>query len=93
MSHVIWHCNGIGPITYRAQVDFPFYEHGVSTYNWNPPHDMPRAKVLRIDAKLEKLRQKQLEIIARATGGHQYGDPSMQEGNGRYPHTDPPEPE
>jgi hypothetical protein len=40
---------------------------------------MPRAKVLKIDAKLEKLRQKQLAIIAEATGGKIYGDPMMHE--------------
>jgi len=33
----------------------------------------------RIDAKLEKLRQQQLEIIAKATGGEITGDPSMNE--------------
>lgn len=67
----------------------PFYENGLSTYNWKPPHDMPRWKQLQIDEKLEKLRQKQLEIIAKATGGEIYGDGAMHEGNGRYPHTDP----
>lgn len=91
MSHVIWHCNGVGTIEYRAQVDMPFYANGMSTYNWLPPHDMPRKKVLKIDAKLEKLRQKQLAIIADATGGHIYGNGAMHEGHGRYPHTDPPE--
>ena len=89
MSHVIWHCNGVGRVEYRAAVDMPFYKYGMSTYNWHPPHDMPRSKVLKIDAQLEKLRQKQLDLIAKATGGKQYGDDSMHEGFGRYPHTDP----
>jgi hypothetical protein len=91
MSHVIWHCNGVGRVEYRAQVDMPFYKNGMSTYNWHPPHDMPRKEVLRIDRQIEALRQKQLKLIAKATGGKQYGDASMHEGNGRYPHTDPPE--
>ena len=87
MSHVIWHCNGVGPIEYRAKVDMPFYANGMSTYNWLPPHDMSRDEILKVDAKLEKLRQKMLEIIADATGGTIYGDPSMHEGYGPYPHT------
>jgi hypothetical protein len=90
MAHLWWHCNGVGPIQYRAEVDFPFYEHGVSTYNWSPPHDMPRERALKIDAKLERLRQKQLRIIARATGGHVYGDDSRHEGYGPYPHDQEP---
>lgn len=80
---------GVGPFDYAADVgDFPIYKNGMSTYNWLPSHDMPRAKVLRIDAKLEKLRQEQLKIIAKATGGEIYGDGSMHEGRGRYPHND-----
>lgn len=90
MAHVIWHCNGVGEVEYRAQVDMPFYEYGMSTYNWHPPHDMPRAKVLEIDEKLEKLRQQQLQLIAKSTGGEIYGDGMMHEGYGPYPHTDPP---
>lgn len=89
MPHVIWHCNGVGKVEYRAQVDMPFYKNGMSTYNWHPPHDMPRKKALTIDRRIEALRQKQLAIIAKATGGKVYGDDSAHEGNGRYPHTDP----
>ncbi len=89
MAHVWWHCNGVGKVEYRAQVDMPFYKYGMSTYNWHPPHDMSRKEALRIDKQLEALRQKQLALIAKATGGKVYGDGSMHEGNGRYPHTDP----
>lgn len=91
MPHVIWHCNGVGEIEYRAQVDFPFYTNGMSTFNWMPPHDMPKAKVLKIDAELEALRQKQLKIIARATGGKISGDGARHEGHGPYPHDHPPD--
>lgn len=79
MSHVIWHCNGVGPVEETVNVPMPKYKHGISTYAWAPPHEMPRDKVLQIDAKLEKLRQKQLAIISKATGGSIYGDPSMHE--------------
>lgn len=74
MSHVIWHCNGVGPVTGHDPINLPHYQFGISTYAWAPPHDMPEAKVHKIDAKLEKLRQKQLEIIAEATGGEITGD-------------------
>lgn len=79
MSHVIWHCNGVGRVQGHDDVKLPHYKYGISTYAWAPPDDMPRAKQLRIDAQLEKLRQKQLAIIAKATGGKIYGDPMMQE--------------
>lgn len=62
----------------------------MSTYNWLPPHGMSEAEILKIDAKLEALRQKQLEIIAKATGGHIYGNGDMHRGYGPYPHTDTP---
>jgi hypothetical protein len=79
MSHVIWHCNGVGEVEGYDDVKLPHYKHGISTYAWAPPHDMPRAKVLKVDAKLESLRQQQLAIIAKATGGEIYGDPMMHE--------------
>ena len=79
MSHVIWHCNGVGKVIGQDPVTLPHYKHGISTYAWAPPHEMSRARVLKIDARLEKLRQKQLAIIAEATGGKIYGDPMMHE--------------
>ena len=79
MSHVIWHCNGVGEIEGYDDIKLPHYKHGISTYAWAPPHDMPRWKQLKIDEQLEKLRQKQLAVIAKATGGEIYGDPMMQE--------------
>lgn len=79
MSHVIWHCNGVGPVTGYDPLEIPHYEFGISTYAWAPPDDMSDAECMQIDEKLEKLRQKQLEIIAKATGGEITGDPSMNE--------------
>jgi hypothetical protein len=79
MSHVIWHCNGVGKPEGSVDVPMPKYKDGISTYAWAPPHDMPKWKQLKIDEQLEKLRQRQLAIIAKATGGEIYGDPSMHE--------------
>lgn len=79
MSHVIWHCNGVGPVEEYVDLKMPRYANGISTYAWAPPDDMSEQECMRIDAKLEKLRQKQLEIIAKATGGEITGDPAMHE--------------
>jgi hypothetical protein len=86
MPHVIWHCNGVGPVEGTDTVPMPHYKHGISTYAWAPPHDMPRGQVLKIDERLESLRQRQLDLIAKATGGTIYGDPIMHEEGEEPPH-------
>lgn len=79
MAHNYYHCNGVGPVEGTVNIPMPKYKHGISTFAWAVPHDMPEAKALKIDAKLEDLRQKQLAIIAKATGGEIYGDPMRHE--------------
>lgn len=79
MAHVLWHCNGVGPVTGYDDLKMPHYENGISTYAWAPPHGMSEKECHRIDDKLEKLRQEQLKIIAKATGGEITGDPMLHE--------------
>lgn len=79
MSHVIWHCNGVGELEGYDDLRTPHYRHGISTYAWAVPHGMARWKVLLVDRLLEALRRLQLRIIARATGGTITGSPEMHE--------------
>jgi hypothetical protein len=70
LSHdIIIHCNGVGPVTQQDTITIPHYENGIAIVAWEVPHDMPANKRAKHDARIEKLRHKILQEIAKATGG------------------------
>jgi len=69
MPHVWYHCGGAGEKNGVRNVDLPYYDGGgISTYAWEPPHDMPQAKVVRYDKQMAKKHHELLKIMAKATG-------------------------
>lgn len=75
MPHVIWHCGGAGKPEGTRTTELPFYPGGIVTFAWAPPHDMPESKVEKLDAKLRKMHDEMIELIAKATGLPPYFKP------------------